>query len=131
MTDYGDQPDPQRVRLYLCIFEPSSLEEVAEAVSAATEDETHVYVERIGRAYRWSLVHPGGAYPLLRIAARFLRIDYHRIVIGSRKVAAGVWIVREDSAEVGRPDAWAILYFNKPTRRMDVKQTIQFALEPR
>jgi len=64
------------------------LDEVAEAVAVATDDERRVYVERIGNAWRWSLTHPGGMYPLLRIAARFLRVDYHRIIIGFRSVAA-------------------------------------------
>jgi hypothetical protein len=129
VTDYGDQPDPQRVRLFLCIFEPSSLDRVVEAVSVATADETRVYVERIGTGYRWSLTHPGGAYPLLRITARFLRIDYHCLVIGFRSIAEGVFILAGDPATDQDPDAWTVLAFDRPTEPSDVRGRIAQALE--
>ena len=48
----------------------SELREVAKAVSVASELERQIYVERRVQLYRWSLAHSGGAYPLLRIAAR-------------------------------------------------------------
>ncbi len=128
MTDYGNQPDPQRVRLYLCIFALSSLDRVAEAVSVATADETRVYVERIGTAYRWSLTHPGGAYPLLRITARFLRIDYHRLVIGFRSIADGVYVLSSDPDSDKDPDSWVVLNFDGPTAPADVKTRIEQAL---
>ncbi len=128
MTDYGDQPDPQRVRLYLCIFVPSSLNSVAEAVSVATADETRVYVERIGTGYRWSLTHPGGAYPLLRTTARFLRIDYHCLVIGFRSVADGVYVLCSDPDSDKDPDSWSVLDFDEPTAPADVKARIEQAL---
>jgi hypothetical protein len=75
-TKPEDAPEPERRGLLRSIFEPSSLDEVAEAVSVATEDEKRIYVERIGGRYRWSLTSAGGMYPLLRITARFLRVDY-------------------------------------------------------
>src|SRR5271165_3797516 len=98
MTDDENQPDPERRRLLRSIFDPSSLDEVAEAVAAATEDENRIYVERIGSAYRWSLTDPGGMYPLLRITARFLRIDYHSLVIGFRRITDDVFILAGDPA---------------------------------
>jgi hypothetical protein len=128
MAEFGDQPDPRRVRLFLSIFEPSSLHTVAEAVSAATEDETRVYVERIGTAYRWSLTHPGGAYPLLRITARFLRIDYHYLVLGFRSITEGVCVVCGDPDSDKDPDGWAVLDFDGPTAPADVKARIEQAL---
>ncbi len=76
MTDLEDRPDPTRQRLLRSVFEASPLESVAEAVSAATEDERRIYVERIGSRWRWSLTHAGGSYPLLRVTARFLRVDH-------------------------------------------------------
>jgi hypothetical protein len=57
-----------------------------------SEYERIVYVERLGEAWRWSLAHQGGLYPLLRITARFLRVDYDRIAIGARAVDG--WSVR-------------------------------------
>ncbi len=128
MTDYGDQPDPRRVRLYLCIFQPSSLDRVVEAVSVATADETRVYVERHGTGYRWSLTHPGGAYPLLRITARFLRIDYHLLVIGFRSIAEGVYVLSSDPDSDKDPDSWSVIEFDGPTAPADVKARIEQAL---
>lgn len=130
MTQYSDRPDPRRVRLYLCIFTPSSLDRVVEAVSVATADETRVYVERIGTAYRWSLTHPGGAYPLLRTAARFLRIDYHCLVIGFREVAERVYVLCGDPDSDRDPDECAVLDFAGPTAPAEVKQRIVAALDP-
>jgi hypothetical protein len=128
MAEFGDQPDPHRVRLFLCIFVPSSLDRVVEAVSVATADETRVYVERIGTAYRWSLTHPGGAYPLLRITARFLRIDYHCLVIGFRSITEGVSVVCGDPDSDKDPDEWAVLHFDGSTAPADVKARIEQAL---
>jgi hypothetical protein len=64
------EPDPEQQRLARSIFEPASLDDVAEAAAVATEDEQRLYVERLGNSCRLSLTHPGGMYPLLRIAAR-------------------------------------------------------------
>jgi hypothetical protein len=83
------RPDPTRVELLRRAFEPSSLDEVAEAVSVASEVERQVYVARFGDRYRWSLAHRGGAYPLLRITARFLRVEHYELVIGFRTVDSG------------------------------------------
>jgi len=127
-VDDGDKPDPERQRLARSIFVPSSLEQVAEAVSAATDHETRIYVERIGDAYRWSLTHPGGMYPLLRITARFLRIDYHRIIIGFRAVANGVYVLAEDPGSDKSPDACAVIEFAGPAAQADVRDRILEAL---
>ena len=48
----ADRPDPELVRLLRSVFEPSPLDEVAQAVSVATQHEGRVYVERIGEKYR-------------------------------------------------------------------------------
>jgi hypothetical protein len=130
MTE-GSQPDPERQRLARSIFELSPLDDVAEAVAVATNDETRMYVERLGNSYRWSLTHPGGMYPLLRIAARFLRVDYHRIFIGYRTMAEGVCVLSKDPATVEDTDAWSIIEFDGPAERADVKERIARALESR
>jgi hypothetical protein len=59
-------PDPSRSTLLRSVFVRSTIDEVAEAVSVATEHERQVYVERFGDQWRWSLVHGGGPYSLLR-----------------------------------------------------------------
>lgn len=131
MTDACGQPDSERRRLLRSVFEPSSLDEVAEAVAAATEYEKHVYVERLDNSYRWSLTSPGGMYPLLRITSRFLRVDYHRIVIGFRAVADGIYVLAKDPESDKEPDAWAVLDFDGPAERADVATRIAQALAPK
>lgn len=126
----SNRPDPERQRLARSIFQPSSLAEVVEAVAVATEDENRLYVERIGSAYRWSLTDPGGMYPLLRITARFLRIDYHRLVIGCRAVADGVYVLAKGPNSDLDPYAWAVLDFDGVAEPTEVEERIVLALKP-
>ena len=126
MSDFsGDRP-----RLLRRTIEPSSLAEVAEAVSVASQDERRVYVERLGHKWRWSLTHPGGAYPLIRIAARFLRVDHDSIIVPFRMVAEGVFILCEDPNNVTEPDEWVVLDFDGPTPAEVVEKRILAAFEP-
>jgi len=104
-------PDPARTTLIRSVFHRSPLEEAAEAVSVATETERQVYVERFGDQWRWSLVHAGGPYPLLRITARFLAVDYTTIFSGCREIDGGLSVLTEDPGKVEEPDAWAVLTF--------------------
>ena len=69
------EPAAEVAGLSRSIFEPSPLEEVAEAIFVASERESEVYVERFDDRYRWSLVHKGGAYPLLRVSTGRLPAD--------------------------------------------------------
>lgn len=131
MTDASGQPDSERRRLLRSVYEPSPVDAVAEAVAVATEHENRIYVERLDNSYRWSLTHPGGMYPLLRITARFLQVDYHRIVIGFRAVAEGVYVLCEDPANPDEPDAWAVLDFEGPAEPAEVEERIVLALKPR
>ena len=125
------RPDPERKRLLRSVFEPSPLDAVAEAVSVASETETRVYVERVAGAFRWSLTHPGGHYPMLRITARFLRVDYHAIIVGCRTIAQGVWVLCGDPKTDKDPDGWAVLCFDAPTHQVEVRTRIESALSPR
>jgi hypothetical protein len=89
------------------------------------------HVERIDRAWRWSFTHPGGAYPLLRITARFLRMDYHGLVIGFRKIAGSVYVLAEDPAMDKDPDAWIIIDFDGPTTPPDLRDRLMLAVDRR
>ena len=124
MTDIEDRPDPARQRLFRSVIEPSPLESVAEAVSIATEDERRIYVERVESGWRWSLTHPGGAYPLLRITARFLRVDHRRIAVGFRTVGEGVCVLCADTDEPVSAGAWAVIDFDGATSSAVVKERI-------
>ena len=124
----SDRPDAHRAELIRSIFEPSSLDDVAEAVSVASENEQRVYVERVDGGYRWSFMHPGGGYPLLRIAARFLRVDYTRIMVAFRTVTAGVCVVCADPSAPTIPESWAVVEFDGPTPVDVVGARIQVAL---
>jgi len=124
----GDRPDARRLELFRSVYEPSSLDDVAEAVAVATEDLRRIYVERVGDRYRWSLVHPGGPYPMLRITARFLRVDHTRIMVGCRAIAGGMSVLVADPSEPTIADAWAVLDFEGPTSVADVRERILTAV---
>jgi hypothetical protein len=120
----------RRAQLILSTRDWSSRSLVAEAVSVATEHEKNVYVERLRSQYRWSLVHRGGGYPLLRITARFLQVDYQSIFIGFRPVGEGWSGLLPDAGEedAALPDAHAVLTFDGPTPVAEVEARIQVAL---
>jgi len=120
----SDIPNPTRRHLLRSVFEPSPLAAVAEAVSVATQHETQIYVERFSDGWRWSLAHRGNGYPLLRITARFLRVDYHRIIIGFRTLDDGYSILCEDPDAFRTPDAGAVIEFGRGSTPAAVKQRI-------
>ena len=82
---------------------------MAKAIATASEIERHLYIERRGELFRWSLAHRGGSYPLLRITARFLDVDYQRIYVGFRTLPNGYSIICENPSDFDDPDAWCIL----------------------
>ena len=124
----AERPDPYRLELLRRVFEPSCLDDVAEAVAVATEYERHVYVERVEGGYRWSLTHPGGSYPLLRITARFLRTDYTHLAVAFRTLTDDTYVLCADPQEQTTPKAWAILDFDRPTSPDTTSERIQLAL---
>jgi hypothetical protein len=101
--------DSERARLIRSIFEPSTIEAVAEAVSAAWDAGSALYVERLEDRYRWSFAHKGGSYPLLRVTARFLQMDYQALYIGFRTVDDGYAVLAKDPEHEPIPDAAKIL----------------------
>jgi hypothetical protein len=132
MSDYEGitTPDPERERLFQSVFHPSPLNEVAEAVSAATEDHCKIYVEKLGDRFRWSFAtRAGGPYPQLRITAQFLRMDYSSLRgVGSREVGDGFCVQIVDEGEIG-PDAWALLTFDEPASAYQVGLRVRSELE--
>ena len=132
MTDVDpNRPDARRLELLRRVFEPSSLDEVAEAVAVASEHERRVYVERVDNGYRWSPTHRGGGYPLLRITARFLRVDHTLISVGFRTVTDGVCVLSADPQEQPGAAAWAVVEFVGPTSAGNARGRIQSALSSR
>ena len=107
-----DVPDPERKRLVRSGFEISSLDEVSEAVSVATEVERRVYVERMSQGWRWSLTHRGSGYPMLRITARFLLVDHYRIIVPFRMLETGDFVWMPEDGRPLQPEAWVILDFD-------------------
>lgn len=102
-----------RAKLIRSVFHPSSLEDVAQAISVASDMFHDFYVERRGDQWRWSFVTKGGPYPLLRITARFLRMDPYSLAgVGSRVIGDGfcIQIVEDDGTE---PDSWAIVVLDE------------------
>jgi hypothetical protein len=120
----SDSPDPARLQLLQSVFEPSALADVAEAVSAATEHETQIYVERLSDGWRWSPAIRGGAYPLLRITARFLRVDHNRIMIGFRTLPNGSAVLCDDPKVVRTPEVAAVIDFEAGSSPAAVERRI-------
>ena len=108
----------------------SPLEEVALAVSVASETERLIYVERRSDLYRWSLAHRGGGYPILRITARFLHVDYGRIFVGFRTLPHGMATMCEDPSVVEEPDDWAILEPTTTVSTTEAAELITSAVGP-
>jgi hypothetical protein len=106
------------------VFVPSSLAAVADAVAVATEHETQIYVERLSDGWCWSLAHRGSGYPLLRITARFLQVNYHKIMIGFRTLDDGFSILCEDPNAFRTPDAAAVIEFEPDSTPAEVEQRI-------
>jgi hypothetical protein len=106
----------------------SALNVVAEAVAAASGTEPVVYVERRGDEYRWSLATKGGGYPLLRISARFLGVDYRRIYVGFRTLPNGTAILCEDPSNFDTPDKCAVLKLSGEITPTAAAQRIRKAL---
>jgi hypothetical protein len=122
--------DPARQRLFRSVFQPSSLEEVTAAVAVAvSEGECHIYVERSRDKYRWSLCCRGGPYPLLRIAARFLKVDCRLAFVGFYTIPDGWCVLVEDPAARVEPDAWTVLSGPDLTRSRDLAASIKAALD--
>lgn len=70
----------------------------------------------------------GGGYPLLRVVARFLRVDHHRIVVGFRTLPDGLSVVSVDPENDVEPDAWAIVWFDGITSPETASAAIESAL---
>ena len=119
---------PARSQLFLSTHKWSPLEDVALAVSVATENVSKLYVERLDHEYRWSLVHRGGPYPLLRITARFLEVDYQSIFIGFEDVGDGYSALSEDPEVERAPSASAIITFDRPTPTTEAERLIRETL---
>jgi hypothetical protein len=129
MTDVDpDCPDAHRLELLRRVFEPSSLDDVAEAVAVASEHARRLYVERVDGGYRWSFTHPGGGHPLLRIAARFLRVNYTYLRVGFRTVTDGVYVLCADPEQSTIAAAWAVVEFDGPTSSEGAGERIELAL---
>ncbi len=122
--------DLVRQRLFRSVFEPSSLDEVAAAVTVAVAEQAgDIYVERLLGRFRWSLCHRGGSYPLLRITARFLKVDHRQAFIGFYTVPGDWCILVKDPIDRIEPDAWAVLTLAELTSSANVGIAIRTALE--
>lgn len=100
--------NPERIAHVVRILRPSPLDEVADAIAAyATSGGRAVYIELVGDdLYRWSPTSRGGAYPLLRLLARFLECEHTELTVGF--VTVDTWCVATDPNEP-RSMSYAIL----------------------
>ena len=98
----------RRGRLMGSIFETSTIEQTAEQIARFGAPRfARVYVERRGNAYRWSIVHRGGPYPLLREVALLLDVPYESMALPFGSVDGWTYVLADDLE--GKPDSWAII----------------------
>lgn len=84
----------------------------------------------MARGWRWSPVHAGGPYPLLRITARFLKMDYHRLLIPCRALDDGNTIVCRNPDRPPKHKAWALIDFDGPATPHEVEIRIRETFDP-
>lgn len=123
-------PNPLRAKCIRSVFTPAPLDDVALAVAEATSFQRRLYIERLGELWRWSLIHSGGGYPLLRLAALYLEMDYQALFVGFRTVTDGLCILCQDPEVVQAPDRWSVVEFDGPTSPEEVARRIRAAFQP-
>jgi hypothetical protein len=120
----GGRADPVRFAFLEATRVPSPVDQVAAAIAAFSEYPGSVYVERFGDAWRWSPAHRGGSYPLLRVVARFMRIDHDRIMVPFRTVEDGWAVLNLEDGVAAKPDATAVVTFTEAAMPEAVKQRL-------
>ncbi len=128
MSIWDLSPRPEAVAALCSTREYAPIDEVAAAVSLATEFPWSIYVETRQGLYRWSLAHNGGSYPLLRITARFLGVDHQRIFVGFRTLPSGEAVLFDERCDQRRSEGWRVLRFDGPTPSDVVEERIRFEL---
>lgn len=110
---------------------PSSLDQIATAIAAYTEHPGPVYVERLEDGWRWSPAHRGGGYPLLRVVARFMRVEYHKVIVPFRTLGDGWAVLNPEMDDPPlMPLATAVLAFDEPTTTELVATRLTETFEP-
>lgn len=100
--------DPRRSRLADGIFATCTPDRAAEQITRfGVHQFARIHVERRDNAYRWSIAHRGGAYPLLRELARFLDVPYESIILPFGTVDGWAIVLAPDVD--GKPDASGII----------------------
>lgn len=125
MTDAADDVD--RAVLIRTMQVPSSLDELVAAMSVYARTAGSVYVEQFDEGWRWSPAHRGGAYPLLRVVARFLTVDYTRVIVPFRTVPDGWAVLEPEGDSVPAPLASAVLTFDEPATPAEVRRRLEGA----
>lgn len=108
----------------------SSLQEVAAAVSAYSVTRAPVHVEQWADGYRWSPAHGGGPYPLHRVAAQFLQVDYHTFYLPFTTSRRGYAYIPPEEA-TGRPLVTDILSLERRITPEEAQGLITTSLDKR
>ncbi len=126
MTVSSDtSPEPNRIGLLESAFAFSPLETVCKAVSAATEIDPEIFIERQGDGFRWSFTSKEGAFVLLEKVARFLGIDQSHLLVGFRTLDDGTFVVHDDRVDFEPSEESALISFSVPTTESEVAAEIR------
>lgn len=114
---------PERAKFVKAMVRASDLADVAAGIAEAAKNTSVFYVERVDGGWRWSLAHRGGAYPLLRVAARFLGVDHTRLVVGFRTID-GCAVASLDPYLAVQPNEWTLIEVDHPVSADEVELRI-------
>ncbi len=103
----------------------STLKEVVEALALVEGDLRLLYVERLGRKYRWSFAHSGGPYALFRTVEGYLGVEPGRLYGGYRTLSDGTTIQCEFPEGFDEPDAWIVLSSKADLSTAAIKAALQ------
>ena len=68
---------------------------------------------------------------MLRITARFLRVDYRDVTVAFRAVADAVYVLTAEAQQATIADAWAVVDFDVPSSSEETRDRIRSALSSR
>jgi hypothetical protein len=105
-----------------------TIEHVAEAIAGHAQPGQDAYIERRSAGYRWSPVHAGGSYPLLRTVAAMIDVNYHALGLPFTTVE-GRTVVNADARANG--DVTGASFIEATTDAPENMRRIGAALEDR
>lgn len=123
-------PDPERWAVLRSAGLPLPLDAVAEAVAQVSNGRRHLYVERRGDRFAWSVAHRGGPYPLMREVAAYVGLPDGSLAVSAQGL--GDWSVLigpNGDDDRPPPDVWAVITLPASVGAAEANRAILDALD--